>query len=77
MEIVHALYRYEGLKPGEVRWIEIRELNIEEWDAAIAAHRDVYRLTRGLDAFPSFAWGDTSKRARGVAAAAVCADQAR
>jgi len=58
VEIVHALYRYEGLKPGEVRWIEIRELSIEEWGAAIAAHRDVYRFTRGLDGFPSFAWGD-------------------
>lgn len=57
-EIVHALYRYEGLQPGEVRWIEVRELSIKEWDAAIAAHRDVYRFTRGLDGFPSFAWGD-------------------
>jgi hypothetical protein len=58
VEIVHGLYRYEGLKPGEVRWIEVRELSIEEWDAAIAAHRDVYGFTRGLDGFPSFAWGD-------------------
>ncbi len=58
VEIVQALYRYESSKPGEVRWIEVRELSTEEWDAAIAAHRDVYRLTRGLDRFPSFAWGD-------------------
>jgi hypothetical protein len=58
VEIVRALYRYEHLEPGKVRWIEIRELSTEEWDAAIAAHGDVYRLTRGLDGFPSFAWGD-------------------
>lgn len=30
VEIVHALYRYEGLKPGEVRWIEVRELSIKD-----------------------------------------------
>lgn len=58
VEIVQALYRYDSSKPGEVRWIEVRELTTEEWEAAIAAHRDVYRLTRGLDSFPSFAWGD-------------------
>jgi hypothetical protein len=58
IEIVRALYRYEHAKPGEVRWIEIRELSTEEWNAAVAAHLDVYRFTRGLDGFPSFAWGD-------------------
>jgi hypothetical protein len=36
----------------------VRELSTEEWDAAIAAHREIYRFTRGLDRFPSFAWGD-------------------
>jgi hypothetical protein len=58
VEIVQALYRYEHPRPGEVRWIEVRELSTKEWDAAIAAHRDVYRFTRGLDGFPLFAWGD-------------------
>ena len=58
VDIVHALYRYEHKKRGEVRWIEVRELSTEQWDAAMAAHLDVYRFTRGLDAFPSFAWGD-------------------
>lgn len=57
-EIVRALYRYERPGPGEITWIEVRELSSGEWDAAIAAHRDVYRFTRGLDGFPSFAWGD-------------------
>lgn len=58
MEIVQALYRHEHPKPGEVTWIQVRELSAEEWDAATAAHRDVYSLTRGFDAFPSWAWGD-------------------
>lgn len=57
-ETVKALYRYEQTKPGEVRWTEVRELSAEEWDAAMAAHRDVHGFTRGLDGFPSFAWGD-------------------
>ena len=56
--IVRALYRYEWTEPGEMRWIEVRELSADEWDEAIAAHRDIYRFTRGLDGFPSFAWGD-------------------
>lgn len=50
MEIVRALPRYEQLEPGKVRWIEIRELSTEEWDAAIAAHGDVYRLPAGWTA---------------------------
>lgn len=58
IETVQALYRYDQAKPGEVRWTEVRELSTEQWDAAMAAHRDVYRFTRGLDGFPSFAWGD-------------------
>ncbi|WP_104133836.1 hypothetical protein [Cryobacterium sp. Y62] len=58
VEIVRALYQYANPKPGEVTWIEVRELSIAEWEAVVAAHANVYRLTRGLDAFPSFAWGD-------------------
>lgn len=58
VEIVHALYRHESPRPGEFKWIEVRELSTDEWDAAIAAHGNVYSLTRGLDGFPSFAWGD-------------------
>jgi len=58
VEIVRALYRYESLAPDDFRWIEVRELSEKDWDAAIAAHRDVYSITRGLDVFPSFAWGD-------------------
>lgn len=58
VELVRALYRYEHPKPGEVRWIQMRELGLEEWDAAVAAHGEIYRLTHGLDRFPSFAWGD-------------------
>lgn len=58
VEIVQAVYRYERPKPGEVRWIELRELTTEEWDAAMEAHREIYAFTRGLDGFPSFAWGD-------------------
>jgi len=76
VEIVQALYRYERPKPGEIRWIEVRELSAEKWDAVIAAHREVYRFTRGLDRFPSFAWGDL-RNARRVAAAAAGADLAR
>jgi len=64
VEIVQALYRYEGPNPAEVTWTEVRELSAEEWDAAIAAHRDVYRFTRGPEGFPSFAWGDL-RNARG------------
>lgn len=58
VEVVKALYRYESAKPGEVRWIEVRELTEPEWDAAMSAHGEIYRVTRGLDRFPSFAWGD-------------------
>lgn len=58
MQIVRALYRYERTGPGSIRWNQIRELSPEEWDLAIAAHRDIYRLTRGVDRFVSFAWGD-------------------
>jgi hypothetical protein len=58
LEIVQALYRYESPHPGDVEWIDVRELSNEEWDAAIAAHGEVYNLTRGLDRFPSFAWAD-------------------
>lgn len=58
LEIVQALYRYKNPDPGEVEWIEVRELSGEEWDAVIAAHGEIYGLTRGLDRFPSFAWGD-------------------
>ncbi|SFP67729.1 hypothetical protein SAMN05660464_3888 [Geodermatophilus dictyosporus] len=58
VEIVHALYRYESPRPGQFRWIEVREPSTDEWDAAMAAHGNVYSLTRGLDGFPSFAWGD-------------------
>ena len=58
VEIVHALYRYEQTQPGEVRWTEVRELSSQDWDAVEAAHGEVYRFTRGLDGFPSFAWGD-------------------
>lgn len=58
VEIVQALYRYERTEPDMITWIEVRELSTEEWVAAMAAHRDVYRFTRGLDGFLSFAWGD-------------------
>jgi hypothetical protein len=58
VETVEAVYRYELLKPGEVRWIEVRELTTAEWNAATEAHREIYTSTRGLDGFPSFAWGD-------------------
>lgn len=76
VEIVQALYRYERPKPGEIRWIAVRELSAEEWDAVIAAHREVCRFTRGLHRLPSFAWGDL-RNARRVAAAAAGADLAR
>lgn len=58
VEIVRALYRHQHVQPGEVEWIEVRELSREVWDAAKAAHGDIYSFTRGLDGFPSFAWGD-------------------
>lgn len=57
-QIVRALYRYEHPKRGEVRFIEVRELSGDDWDAVLAAHGDIYRYTQGLDCFPSFAWGD-------------------
>jgi hypothetical protein len=63
IKIVQALYRYEDRAPGEVGWIEVRKLSIDEWDAAIAAHRDIYSDTRGMDSFPSFSWGDLQNRA--------------
>ncbi|MGI8416163.1 MAG: hypothetical protein ACR2P2_08140 [Nakamurella sp.] len=58
VEFVRALFRYEHPRPGEVNWIQIRELSETEWSEVIAAHNVVYRLTRGLDGFPAFAWGD-------------------
>jgi len=57
VEIVQALYRYERPRPGEIRWIEVRELSAEEWDAVIAAHREVYR---------SLADWTASRRSRGA-----------
>lgn len=58
VQTVRAVYRYEHTKPNEVRWIEVRKLTTAEWDAAVKAHREIYTSTRGLDGFPSFAWGD-------------------
>ncbi|WP_434513171.1 hypothetical protein [Clavibacter nebraskensis] len=58
LEVVQALYRHDQSKPGEHLWTEVRELDLGEFDAANDALSAVYRLTRGLNAFPAFAWGD-------------------
>ncbi|WP_414173036.1 hypothetical protein [Clavibacter tessellarius] len=58
LEVVQALYRHDQSKPGEHLWTEVRELDPDEFVAANDALSAVYRRTRGLNAFPAFAWGD-------------------
>jgi hypothetical protein len=58
LELVQALYRHTQPHPGEHRWTEVRELAPGEWELANDALSALYKLTRGLDAFPFFAWGD-------------------
>lgn len=58
VEVVQALYRHESLGAGRFKWVEVRPLRQAEWKLAQEAISAVYKLTRGLDAFPSLAWGD-------------------
>jgi len=58
IEIVYGLFRYENTAPGEVEWVEVRELSLEEWEAAVKAHSEIYRRTQDVDRFPAFAWGE-------------------
>lgn len=57
-ELVWALFRYEHPGPREVKWVQVRELTMEEFDAAVEAHGEVYRVTHSYDRFLTFAWHD-------------------
>ena len=58
VDLVHALYRYEHPRPGEVVWTEVRELTKDDWREVSDALGHIYRATHSFDGFPSFAWGD-------------------
>lgn len=58
VEIEYSIYRYVATGPNAMRWDKVRDLDRDEWDASVAAHATIYKRTKDVDRFPSFAWDD-------------------
>lgn len=57
-EVIRALFRYEQVEPGHIRWVEVRQLPPDEWQEVTTALGEVGRVVRSFDRFLEVAWTD-------------------
>jgi hypothetical protein len=65
-EVIRALYRYEQVEPGHIRWVEVRRLSPAEWLEVTTALVEVGRVVRSFDQFLEVAWADLEEARKHV-----------